>query len=57
MNKKKMMFKVMCSKCGNKMNYEPRGLPVKKVKKCVYCGFSFVVHSGGNNTRIIKRIK
>jgi len=47
----------MCPKCGNKMLCNPRGLPVKKVKRCVYCGHSFTIHSGGNNTRIVKRIK
>ena len=53
-----MMFKVMCPKCGNKMNYAPRkGLPMRKVKRCVYCGKSFTVHSGGNNTRIVRRLK
>ncbi len=41
-----MIFKVMCPRCGNKMLCEPRGLPIRKVKRC-----SFVIHSGCENLK------
>lgn len=50
-------FKVMCPKCGGKQLVQPRGLPAHKTKRCVYCGKSFVIHSGGRDSRILKQVR
>lgn len=54
------MLKVKCPKCHHEMLYDPKSSGsivsdiTKKVKKCVYCGHSFKVHSTLLKTRIVK---
>jgi len=39
------------------MQYEMRGGDIQtKIKRCVYCGRFFKVHSNINKTRIVKRV-
>ncbi|MBN2142965.1 hypothetical protein JW711_06580 [Candidatus Woesearchaeota archaeon] len=39
-----MLLVVMCPKCGGKQKTNPRRVS-GSVKKCVFCGHSFVIHS------------
>jgi len=49
------MFTVKCPRCKHEMKYMPiKGKLSKKVKRCVYCGYSFKVHSSSEKSRIIK---
>ena len=48
-----MLLAVRCPKCGSDQKYQPQGGEIsKKVKKCVYCGCSFKVHSCLPKSRI-----
>ena len=48
------MLKVSCPKCKHQMNYDPKpGSITDKIKRCVYCGHSFKVHSNPDNSRIV----
>jgi transcription elongation factor Elf1 len=53
-----MVLVVRCPKCGNEQRTSPkvkeRGDIPKKVKKCVYCGFSFKIHSNLGTSRIVR---
>lgn len=55
------MFIVRCNKCGHEQKTNPdvkkKGGITSKVKRCVYCGHSFRIHSSIDNTRIVKEIK
>ncbi|GIU69404.1 MAG: hypothetical protein KatS3mg002_0640 [Candidatus Woesearchaeota archaeon] len=49
------MIIVKCPKCKHNMKYEPqKGRITKKNKRCVYCGYTFKVHSNIEKSRIIK---
>lgn len=52
------MIIVKCPHCGNTQRTAPkveqRGDITKKVKRCVYCGHSFKIHSNLDKSRIIK---
>jgi hypothetical protein len=55
------MLKVSCPKCKKLQNYDPK--PIKagnsitdKIKRCVYCGHSFKIHSNQEKSRIIEKI-
>jgi len=49
------MLTVKCPKCKHDMKYMPsKGDITKKVKRCVYCGHSFRVHSSLKKSRIVK---
>ena len=45
---------VMCPQCGNRQKTQPQKV-MGAVKKCVYCGRSFVIHSAAKD-RIIQRV-
>ncbi len=49
------VFLVKCPKCGNKMKFLPLNLTdfSKKKKKCVYCGYSFLVQKYVSESRIL----
>jgi len=53
-----MVLVVRCPKCGNEQRTAPRvkkhGDVPKKVKRCVYCGFSFKIHSNLEKSRIVR---
>ena len=40
-----MSFLIKCKKCGNSMKYNPHNMKdfSKKIKRCVYCGYSIKV--------------
>ena len=38
------MLLVMCPKCGGRQKTNPQRI-MNSVKRCVYCGRSFVIHS------------
>lgn len=46
---------VRCPKCKNKMKFYCKGLPYKKTKQCVYCGYYFTV-KGPRTNRIVMEI-
>ncbi|MEM4259943.1 MAG: hypothetical protein QXG00_01790 [Candidatus Woesearchaeota archaeon] len=54
------MLKVKCPKCHQEMLYNPNTTNsnlseiTKKIKKCVYCGHSFKVHSELMKSRLVK---
>jgi len=50
-----MMLLVMCPRCGNQQKTNPK-VVLGSVKKCVYCGHSFVIHSSQKD-RIVKLIE
>jgi len=54
----KVMIIVKCPNCGNTQKTDPRvekqGDLTKKVKRCVYCGKSFKIHSNQTKSRILK---
>ena len=39
-----MKLLLRCPKCRHTMRYESRGEAIGKVKKCVYCGYSFTIN-------------
>ncbi|HYD03947.1 MAG TPA: hypothetical protein VEC16_06655 [Alphaproteobacteria bacterium] len=48
------ILKVRCPNCKNPQNYIPAGGQVAgKSKRCVYCGKSFKVHSGPEDSQIL----
>jgi acetyl-CoA carboxylase beta subunit len=48
------MLVVKCPNCGRNMKTQPRGGDVTtKVKKCVYCGKSFKIHSSMRKSQIV----
>ncbi|MFH0870288.1 MAG: hypothetical protein V1866_04500 [archaeon] len=49
-----MMLLVMCPKCGNRQKTNPK-VVLGSVKRCVYCGHSFVIHSSQKD-RIVKQV-
>ncbi len=55
-----MLLLVRCDKCGNNQKVAPRVKSrsdvSKKSKRCVYCGKSFKIHSGLDNSRILKEL-
>jgi len=55
-----MVLIVRCPKCGKDQktapNIEKLGDLTKKVKRCVYCGRSFKIHSNIANTRIVGQV-
>jgi hypothetical protein len=55
------MLIVRCPKCGKDQRTDPRtekqGDITKKVKRCVYCGHSFKIHSSPVTSRIVKEEK
>jgi len=51
-----MIFLVKCPKCGHEMKCAPRGNITESIKKCVYCGRSFKIHSNINKSRIVKKV-
>ncbi|MFH1506615.1 MAG: hypothetical protein ABIE94_06560 [archaeon] len=49
------MLIVQCPRCKHRMKYQPMGGEItSKVKRCVYCGYSFKVHSSLKTDRIVK---
>ena len=52
------MLIVRCPKCGHDQRTDPKveklGDVTKKVKRCVYCGHSFRIHSNMDKSRIVK---
>jgi len=52
------MLIVRCPKCGRDQRTDPRiknnGDMTTKVKRCVYCGHSFKIHSSLPTSRIVK---
>lgn len=52
-----MVLVVKCPKCGHNQKTDPKvvatGDLTKKVKKCVYCGHSFKIHSNIDKSRIV----
>jgi uncharacterized Zn finger protein len=55
------MLIVRCPKCGKDQKTNPilknTGDVTSKVKRCVYCGHSFKIHSSIEKTRIIKTVE
>jgi len=51
-----MIFLVKCPKCGKEMKCSPRTEINTAVKKCVYCGRSFKIHSNIRKSRIVKTV-
>jgi len=52
------MLKLRCPRCRQDMLYDPKsGSLTTKVKRCVYCGYSFKVHTNPEKSRIIKEVK
>jgi uncharacterized Zn finger protein len=55
------MLIVRCPKCGKDQKTDPRlkkkGDIISKVKRCVYCGHSFKIHSSIDKSRIVKRVE
>jgi len=53
-----MVLVVKCPRCKNDQKTDPRieklGDITKKVKRCVYCGHSFKIHSKLPKSRIVK---
>jgi len=47
-------FLLLCPKCGNRMKYQTEN-PTKKIKKCVYCGKSFTIHTP-QKTQILRQL-
>jgi phage FluMu protein Com len=48
------MLKVSCPRCKKIQSYQPQtGSITDKIKRCVYCGCSFKVHSNQVKSRII----
>ena len=45
---------VKCPKCGHNQKTQPRKV-INSVKRCVYCGHSFVIHSL-QKERIVARV-
>lgn len=54
------MLIVRCPKCGRDQKTNPiikkEGDMTSKVKRCVYCGHSFKIHSSIDKSRIVKNI-
>ena len=51
------MLKVSCPKCKKVQNYNPTNNNItSKVKRCVYCGYSFKVHSNQEKSRIVNKL-
>ncbi len=54
------MLIVRCPHCGKGQKTNPiikkQGDMTSKVKKCVYCGHSFKIHSSQESSRIVKTI-
>jgi len=56
------MLKVSCPKCKKTQNYDPKPLKnisdsiTNKIKRCVYCGHSFKIHSNQEKSRIVEKI-
>jgi hypothetical protein len=49
-------YQVQCPKCKNIQRYENRKNITTGVKKCVFCGKSFKVHTNiGSLSRIVKK--
>ncbi|MFH1072484.1 MAG: hypothetical protein V1743_03585 [Nanoarchaeota archaeon] len=52
------MLKLRCPRCKQDMLYDPKaGSITSKVKRCVYCGHSFKVHTSPEKSRIVQEIK
>lgn len=52
------MLLVRCPKCHHDQKCDPRAGNISdKVKRCVYCGHSFKIHSDQVKSRIFKTIK
>ncbi len=57
------MLKVSCPKCKKVQNYEPKIKNINhysittKIKRCVYCGYSFKVHSNQEKSRIVENVR
>lgn len=57
------MLKVSCPKCKKVQNYQPQLIDNitkslnTKIKRCVYCGYSFKIHSNQEKSRIVENIK
>jgi len=51
----KKIFTVKCPKCGNIMKFLPLNLDnfSNKKKRCVYCGYSFLVQKHISESRIL----
>ena len=47
-----MMLTVKCPSCGHEQKTDPKNVS-KSVKRCVYCGKSFKVHTHVSNSRIV----
>jgi uncharacterized protein (DUF983 family) len=52
MNQPLAFVTVQCPQCRKLMKTAPRVF-VKAVKRCVYCGKSFKIHTPGGETRIV----
>ncbi len=48
------MLVVRCPRCKHEMRYQPRGRVVGKVKRCVFCGYSFSIHRSPQDSRIVR---
>ncbi len=49
------MIVVKCPKCKHDQNYLPHpGMLTSKTKRCVYCGYTFKIHSDLEKSRIVE---
>lgn len=52
------MLLVRCPRCHRDQKADPRpGAMSTKVKRCVFCGYSFKIHSNPEKSRIVKQLK